>query len=126
MRDRFQLVYNRIVDPTSPLPLLQAPIFLETGSARPSTFSHPPPADPEVRRAGDGRPKVGCHSGTRDGGRSGGPERVREADMKRGLFFCILLLAVVALPVLAERPIDRIPAGLDYWQTLGSGATMYD
>jgi hypothetical protein len=46
--------------------------------------------------------------------------------MKRGLFFCVLLLAVVAMPVLADRPIDRIPAGLDYWQTLGSGATMYD
>lgn len=47
--------------------------------------------------------------------------------MKRslGLIFCILLLAA-ALPALAERPIDRIPAGLDYWQTLGSGATAYD
>src|SRR5262249_403900 len=28
-------------------------------------------------------------------------------------------------PVLAERPIDRVPAGLDYWQTLSSGATAY-
>jgi hypothetical protein len=46
--------------------------------------------------------------------------------MKRGLFFCILLLAVVALPVLAASPIDRVPAGLDYWQTLSSGATAYD
>lgn len=46
--------------------------------------------------------------------------------MKRGLFFCVLLLAVAALPVLAASPIDRVPAGLDYWQTLSSGATMYD
>jgi hypothetical protein len=46
--------------------------------------------------------------------------------MKRGLFFCTLLLAVAAMPVLAAHPIDRVPAGLDYWQTLSSGATMYD
>jgi hypothetical protein len=46
--------------------------------------------------------------------------------MKRGLFVCVLLLAVAALPVLAASPIDRVPAGLDYWQTLSSGATMYD
>lgn len=46
--------------------------------------------------------------------------------MKRGLFVCVLLLAVAALPVFAASPIDRVPAGLDYWQTLSSGATMYD
>jgi hypothetical protein len=46
--------------------------------------------------------------------------------MKRGLFVCVLLLAVAALPALAASPIDRVPAGLDYWQTLSSGATMYD
>jgi hypothetical protein len=34
-------------------------------------------------------------------------------------------MLLVALPVLAERPIDRVPAGLDYWQTLSGGATAY-
>jgi hypothetical protein len=29
--------------------------------------------------------------------------------MKRGLFVCVLLLAVAALPVLAASPIDRVP-----------------
>jgi hypothetical protein len=43
----------------------------------------------------------------------------------RGLIFCALLL-VLAAPALAERAIDRVPAGVDYWQTLSSGATAYD
>ncbi len=34
------------------------------------------------------------------------------------------LLAVAALPAVAG-PIDRVPAGLDYWQTLSFGATAY-
>jgi hypothetical protein len=34
-------------------------------------------------------------------------------------------MLLVALPVLAERPIDRVPSGLDYWQTLSGGATAY-
>jgi len=42
----------------------------------------------------------------------------------RMLVICSLLL-LVALPALAERPIDRVPAGLDYWQTLSGGATAY-
>lgn len=42
----------------------------------------------------------------------------------RLLVLCTLML-LVALPALAERPIDRVPAGLDYWQTLGGGATAY-
>ncbi|MEA2603739.1 MAG: hypothetical protein QOF89_4731 [Acidobacteriota bacterium] len=42
----------------------------------------------------------------------------------RGLIVCILLL-LAAVPALAVRPIDRIPAGVDYWQTLSSGATAY-
>ncbi|HSS48964.1 MAG TPA: hypothetical protein VLX28_08455 [Thermoanaerobaculia bacterium] len=42
----------------------------------------------------------------------------------RLLVLCTLML-LVALPVLAERPIDRVPAGLDYWQTLSGGATAY-
>ncbi|HTG31552.1 MAG TPA: hypothetical protein VLB76_01375 [Thermoanaerobaculia bacterium] len=44
----------------------------------------------------------------------------------RGLIFCTLLLVIVAVPAMAERPIDRVPAGVDYWQTLSSGATAYD
>jgi hypothetical protein len=40
------------------------------------------------------------------------------------LVLCTLVL-LVALPALAERPIDRVPAGLDYWQTLSGGATAY-
>ena len=43
----------------------------------------------------------------------------------RLLVLCALML-LVALPVLAERPIDRVPAGLDYWQTLSGGATAYN
>jgi hypothetical protein len=42
----------------------------------------------------------------------------------RMLVICTLML-LVALPALAERPIDRVPAGLDYWQTLSGGATAY-
>ncbi len=42
----------------------------------------------------------------------------------RMLVLCTLML-LVALPALAERPIDRVPAGLDYWQTLSGGATAY-
>lgn len=44
----------------------------------------------------------------------------------RGLIFCTLLLVIAAVPAMAERPIDRVPAGVDYWQTLSSGATAYD
>jgi hypothetical protein len=36
-----------------------------------------------------------------------------------------LALLLAALPALAGTPIDRVPAGFDYWQTLGSGATAY-
>jgi hypothetical protein len=44
---------------------------------------------------------------------------------RRGLIFCILLLTL-AVPALAGRAPDRIAAGVDYWQTLSSGATSYD
>jgi hypothetical protein len=44
----------------------------------------------------------------------------------RGMIFCTLLLVIAAVPAMAERPIDRVPAGVDYWQTLSSGATAYD
>ena len=44
----------------------------------------------------------------------------------RGLIFCTLLLVIAAIPAMAERPIDRVPAGVDYRQTLSSGATAYD
>lgn len=40
-----------------------------------------------------------------------------------------LALLVVAVPAFAAEPLfkpfDRVPAGMDYWQTLGSGATEY-
>ena len=42
----------------------------------------------------------------------------------RGLIVCTLLL-LAAVPALAVRPIESIPAGVDYWQTLSSGATAY-
>lgn len=36
------------------------------------------------------------------------------------------LLAMAALPAgAAQKPVDRVPAGLDYWQTLSFGATAY-
>lgn len=48
--------------------------------------------------------------------------------MRRSGLVCILctLLVVAALPAAAgQKPIDRVPAGLDYWQTLSFGATAY-
>jgi hypothetical protein len=35
------------------------------------------------------------------------------------------MLLLAAVPALAVRPIDSISAGVDYWQTLSSGATAY-
>jgi hypothetical protein len=43
----------------------------------------------------------------------------------RGIVVCALLL-LAAVPVLAVKPIERIPAGVDYWQTLSGGATAYN
>jgi hypothetical protein len=41
------------------------------------------------------------------------------------LVLCTLLV-MAALPAAAgQKPIDRVPAGLDYWQTLSFGATAY-
>lgn len=41
----------------------------------------------------------------------------------------VLCLLVAAVPTFAVEPLykpfDRVPAGFDYWQTLGSGATAY-
>jgi hypothetical protein len=42
----------------------------------------------------------------------------------RGLIVCTLLL-LAAVPALAARPTESIAAGVDYWQTLSSGATAY-
>jgi hypothetical protein len=45
------------------------------------------------------------------------------------VFGVVLALLVTAVPVFAADPIDRVfdrvPAGFDSWQTLGSGATTY-
>ena len=41
------------------------------------------------------------------------------------LVLCTLLV-MAALPAVAgQKPIDRVPAGVDYWQTLSFGATAY-
>jgi hypothetical protein len=42
----------------------------------------------------------------------------------RGLVVCAMLL-LAAVPALAVRPAESIAAGVDYWQTLSSGATAY-
>jgi hypothetical protein len=46
---------------------------------------------------------------------------------KSGLVLVLCaLLAMAALPaVAAPNPVDRVPAGVDYWQTLSFGATAY-
>ncbi len=43
----------------------------------------------------------------------------------RGIVVCALLL-LAAIPALAVRPIEYVPAGVDYWQTLSGGATAYN
>jgi hypothetical protein len=48
-------------------------------------------------------------------------------EMKRSGFTILVLctlLAMAALPAAGQR-LDRVPAGLDYWQTLSFGATAY-
>jgi hypothetical protein len=35
------------------------------------------------------------------------------------------MAVLAALPAVAEKPVDRVPAGVDYWQTLSFGATAY-
>ncbi len=42
----------------------------------------------------------------------------------RMLVLCTMVV-MVALPAAGQKPIDRVPAGVDYWQTLSFGATAY-
>ncbi len=43
----------------------------------------------------------------------------------RMLILCTMVV-MAALPAAGQKPIDRVPAGVDYWQTLSSGATAYN